>query len=57
MEQYLYFLLGIIFMMIFIKMIMPVPRKELLLPNLMNYKDITYIDDEGKLYQYELMTL
>lgn len=55
MEQYLYFLLGIIFMMILIKMMLPVPIKKLLLPNLENYKDTVYIDDEGKIYQYELV--
>jgi hypothetical protein len=57
MEQYLYFLLGLIFMMIFLKMIIPFPIKEYLLPNINNYKDIVYIDDEGKIYQYELSEL
>lgn len=57
MEQYIYFLFGFIFMVIMIKIILPEPITFKLLPNLKNYNDITYIDEEGKLYQYELLTL
>ena len=57
MEQYLFFLFGLVLVMILIKVIIPIPIKKYLLPNINNYKDIVYIDDEGKLYQYELVKL
>lgn len=57
MEQYIYFLFGFIFMIIMIKIIIPEPFTFRVLPNLKNYDDITYIDEEGKLYKYELLSL
>lgn len=55
MEQYLYFLVGMICMLFFIKLILPHPKKQYLIPNIKNYNDITYIDEEGKIYKYELI--
>lgn len=55
MEHYVYFLLGFIFMIIFLKFIIPHPVTQKLSPTLDNYKDITYIDENGTLYQYDLI--
>jgi hypothetical protein len=57
MGQYIYFLIGMVIMFIIIKVIFPKPVTIKLHPNLKNYDDITYIDEEGKLYKYELYTI
>ena len=53
MERYAYFLIGIIISIVMIKIFVPKPITVKLHPNLKNYNDVTYIDEEGKLiYPY-----
>ena len=57
MEQYIYFLFGILCMMAIIKMLLPAPKVVKLHPTLDNYKDVVYVDEVGKIYKYDLITL
>jgi hypothetical protein len=40
-----------------IKIIFPKPKTIKILPTHDNYKDITYIDESGKLYKYDLIKM
>lgn len=57
MEQFIYFIIGMIMVILIIKIVVPKPLIMKLNPNLSNYRDITYIDEHGKLYRYELSVL
>ena len=57
MKHYVYFLIGILLAFVIIKIILPNPITFKLNPTLKNYNDVTYIDEEGKLYKYELYTV
>lgn len=55
MDSYIWLILGIITMIIFIKIILPSPKVEKIYPTLENYNNITYIDENGLLYKYDLV--
>lgn len=57
MKPYIYLVFGMAFIMLIIKIIIPKPIMIKLLPNLSNYNDITYIDEEGKIYKYDLYAI
>ena len=44
-------------MMAIIKMLLPAPKVVKLHPTLDNYKDVVYVDEVGKIYKYDLITL
>jgi hypothetical protein len=44
-------------MIIILKLFIPQPIIKSVYPTLENYKDITYIDDLGKSYKYDLFQL
>lgn len=54
MHQIIYFIIGLLIAIVLIKIIFPTPTVIQVTPTLDNYDDITYIDDEGKLYKYEM---
>lgn len=54
MNEFIYFLIGFVLIITFIKIILPNPMMIMLRPTIENYKDVTYVDDNGKLYKYEL---
>lgn len=55
MNHYVCFISGIICMIIILKMLIPQPIIKNVYPTLSNYKDITYVDDLGRTYKYELI--
>lgn len=55
--MYLYFLLGFIITFVLIKMFSPKPKTILITPTLQNYKSTIYIDDNGKEYRYDLISV
>lgn len=57
MNHYVCFISGIICMIIILKLFIPQPIIKSVYPTLENYKDITYIDDLGKSYKYDLFQL
>lgn len=57
MKHYVYFLIGLILSIIIIKIIIPKPIIVKIFPTLANYDDIEYVDEEGKIYKYELILM
>lgn len=54
MFQLLFFILGIILSIIFVKLIFPKQKTIRVLPSPTNCSDIIYVDEDGVLYQYEI---
>lgn len=54
--NWIYFLSGIIISIIIIKILLPKPKEIKMLPTIQNCDDITYVDEEGKYYKYDLMS-
>lgn len=54
MINYIYLVSGIIISIILIKLLLPIPKQIKIYPDLDNYKYITYVDEKGTLYKYEL---
>lgn len=54
MYDYICFISGIIISILVIKLLLPTPKQVKLYPNINNYKYITYVDEKGVLYKYEL---
>jgi hypothetical protein len=54
MLNYFSFVSGVIICIIAIKILLPNPKHIKIYPNVNNYKNITYVDENGILYKYEL---
>lgn len=52
-----YFVLGIFLSFIFVKIIIPKQKIIRVIPTIDNYKDIVYVDENGVLYQYDMIEL
>lgn len=57
MRELFYFILGFLLSIIFVKILIPKQKVIRVVPTLDNYKDITYVDENGILYQYEAIEL
>jgi hypothetical protein len=51
----IFFIIGLITSMIIIRILFPKKKQLHVLPSPTNYKDITYLDDDGVLYQYDIV--
>ncbi len=54
MDMFLYFIIGALIMAVIVKLIINEPINQKVAPTLDNYKNTIFIDEEGKLYKYEL---
>lgn len=57
MSSVICFIIGLIISIIVIKFIFPKPKTIKILPTYDNYNDITYVDESGKLYKYDLIKM
>jgi hypothetical protein len=55
MHDILYFLIGILLSVLIIKYMIPSQKVIRVLPSPENYKDNTYIDEDGVLYKYDIV--
>jgi hypothetical protein len=53
----IYFLIGLVISIVLIKIIFPQPKIVKIHPTFDNYKDIVYVDENGKLYKYDLIKI
>lgn len=57
MMQLLYFLFGMFIIYTLIRYAFPKPLTIKIKPTIDNYNDITYVDETGKIYKYELVEM
>lgn len=57
MHDIVYIIIGILLSIIIIKLLIPIPKEILIIPTHNNYDDLKYVDDEGKIYKYDMVSV